>query len=423
MRPDLSDDTASSAGAKVCSQGRKPLGHERAAPSEPQRGDRSRAIEASLPPPTGAGPHTGMPHQGLAPLATNCRPIRGWADTVGELSAGSARSRTAPPFAALRLVYLRRIVGTAFGAAGLDRATRWGSWIARNLFDLNPPARKRIEANLLTAYGHTLSAAGRERLARAVFDNIARFWIEVIFARRLLKPGSWMQFVRVADPETWQRLAADPRPAIFVSAYFGNVAVGAYALGQIFRPVHVLIDRLELPVLGPWQDELYAERNVRPIAREAAVRDLPRILDAGGKVMILGEHARSTGRAIEVPFLGRMRRCYTTIGVLAARHNARVVVFSTGRLPPPSPPFRFELRCHDMIDSGELARVAWACTHARAAADPTTGQSTDPCHPKHNTPASDVAGEHDPIRAVTERYMSVLEHMIREALEQYDWTR
>jgi lauroyl/myristoyl acyltransferase len=369
MRPNSSDETASSPGAKVWSQG-------------------------------------------LAPLAPDRRPIRGWADTVGELSAGSAGSTTAPPFAALRLVYLRRIVGTAFGAAGIERATHWGSWIARNLFDLNPPARKRVEASLLAAYGHTLSAARQEQLARAVFDSIARFWVEALFARRLLRPDSWTRFVRVADRETWQRLAGDRRPAILVTGYFGNVAVGAYVLGRIFRPVHVLIDRVELPVLRPWQDALYADRNVRLIAREEAVRELPRILDAGGKVMILGEHARRTGRAFEVPFLGRVRRCYPTIGILAARHNARVVIFSTRRLSPPAPAFRFEVRCHEVIDpGGPVGALA-------DEAAPSEGRTSRPSGVRDPRPP--VA---DPARAVVERCVGALERLIRESPEQYDWSR
>lgn len=309
-----------------------------------------------------------------------------------------------PPFAALRLRYLRRVVGTAFAAAGIDRATAWASWIARNLFDLNPPARKRIEANLLAAYGHTLSAAGRERLARAVFDNIARFWVEALFARRLLKPGSWQRFIRVAEPETWQHLAADPRPAILVTGYFGNVAVGAYALGQILHPIHVLIDRFEVPVLREWQDELYRQRHVRPISRQDAVRELPRILDAGGKVMILGDHARPTGPAIEVPFLGGIRRCYPTIGLLAARHNARAVVFSARRLP--GPPFRFELRYHDMI-APDTEKVA--CLGGRASCPPGGRDARPPTA--------------DPVHEITERYMAALEKIIRESPDQYDWTR
>lgn len=327
-------DTTSSEGAAVCSQGPEPLGCDPAGSAKPQRGDRFSRPDTS-------------------------------------------------PFAALRLLYLRRIVGTALAAAGIERATATATWIARNLFDLNPPARKRIEAGLLAAYGHTLSATGQERLARAVFDNIARFWVEVLFARRLLTPGAWARSVRVAEPQTWRQLADDPRPAILTSAYFGNFAVGAYALGRIFRPVHVVIDRLELPVLREWQDDLYGRPDVRPIAREAAVRELPRILDAGGKVMILGDHARPTGHAIELPFLGGTRRCYPTVGVLAARHNARVVVFSTPRIP--GPPFRFELRCHDVIAPNELD------------------------------------GQGDPVRAITERYMAALEAMIRETPQQYGW--
>ncbi len=291
---------------------------------------------------------------------------------------------TISPLAMLRLLYLRRVVGTAIGAAGFARATAMACRLARGVYGLAPPARQRIEANLLDAYGHALSARSREALARNVFEHIARFWVETAFAPRFLRPGSWRRFVTVAEPEVWSAAAKDGRPAILVSTYFGNVAVGAYVLGQIFRPVHVVIDRIEAPVLRQWQDDLCRQPHVRLIAREDALDALPRILNVGGRIMVLGEHIRPHGPAIEVPFLGRPRRLYRTIGILAARHNARVVVFSCEREGGGRAP-RFTLRCHDRIDPA--------------------------------APSADIP------HAVIARYAAALEGMIRDRPEQYLWTR
>jgi lauroyl/myristoyl acyltransferase len=52
---------------------------------------------------------------------------------------------------------------------------------------------------------------------------------------------------------------------------------------------------------------------------------------------------------VDVPFLGTMLRCYPTIGVLAARYGADVAVFTCDRVPRER--FRFELRCHAVVDT------------------------------------------------------------------------
>ena len=73
-------------------------------------------------------------------------------------------------FTSVRLLYWRRVLGTILLSAGVERATNWATWLARNVFDLSPPARQKIESNLATTYGPTLSADQRSRLARETFD-------------------------------------------------------------------------------------------------------------------------------------------------------------------------------------------------------------------------------------------------------------
>ena len=283
-----------------------------------------------------------------------------------------------PPFAQLRLLYLRRVVGTAIGAAGIERAMRWGRWLARRIFELNPPPRARVVANLTAAYGEALSPEQRERLARAVFENVACFWVEVAYARRRLTPGAWRRCVRLVDDARWATLTARPGPALFVSTHFGNPAVAVYAIGQLCQPVHVVFDAFEMPLLRRWQDELYRHRNVQLISRTEAAAALPDILAAGGKIVLLGTHLRPHGRGVNISFLGRTRSFYPTIGLLAARHAAPVVVFSNTRT---ATPFQFELRCEKIIEP---------------------------------------VGEPDEITAAT---VAAMERMIHAAPHQYLWTR
>ena len=75
-----------------------------------------------------------------------------------------------------------------------------------------------------------------------VFENVAAFWVETLFIRRKLRAGSWRRFVALDDEDLIRSIAESPRGALLVTSYFGNLAVGVFALGQMFRPIHAVID-------------------------------------------------------------------------------------------------------------------------------------------------------------------------------------
>ena len=82
---------------------------------------------------------------------------------------------------------------------------------------------------------------------------------------------------------------------IFVTGFLGHPGVGTFALGQMSRPVHALIAELDQPAWRAWQQELCTAGQVRLIRVEESLRRLPEVLEAGGKVVLIGEHARAGG--------------------------------------------------------------------------------------------------------------------------------
>jgi lauroyl/myristoyl acyltransferase len=288
--------------------------------------------------------------------------------------------------AALRLIYLRRVVVTLANTIGPQRSLAIARWLARGVFDLSPPARQRAEANIALAFGDELTVKERGRLTRRMFENFASFWVEAFVARRKLRPGAWRKVVQFDDEPFLRRIAESRRGALFVTAYFGNFAIGAYALGQLCRPLYVVIDELEHPVLKSWQQDLYRQPNIELLPREGARRSLADLLSAGEKVLLVGEHLRPRGKAIEVRYLGAIRRCYPTIGLLAGGCDVPVVVVGTRRLEGA---FRFSIS-------------------SRLAVDPRDLRDD---------------GEPDLIPIITLRCMQTMETMIRQWPEQYLWTR
>jgi Kdo2-lipid IVA lauroyltransferase/acyltransferase len=283
----------------------------------------------------------------------------------------------------LRLIYIRRVVVTLANVLGPGHAIAFARALARGVFDLNTPARARAEKAIQKAYP-AMSAAQTSDLARGAFENIAAFWVEVFGFHRKMRESSWRGLVEVENEPLLQSVAGSGRGAIFVTAYLGSLAVASYALAQLLRPLYVVFDEVRHPVMKSWQDELYSQPNMRMLSRQEAQRQMAGLLSAGHKVLLVAEHSRTHGRAVEVPYLGRTCRCYPTVGLLSRWCDVPVIAVAARRLPGV---FRFALSCEPVVDP-------------REAAD-----------------AEDLTKE------VTFRTMRALESLVRRWPEQYLWTR
>jgi len=244
----------------------------------------------------------------------------------------------------LRFLYLRHMVVPLFGALGFEQARALSTRLARRIHDLGLPGRRRAEVRALRALRGRRDRV--EAMVAEMFRHQGRFWAEALFARRFLGSGCCERFVHIDGAPGLRDLAAAGRGCIVTTAYFGNPAVCAMALGSLFRPIHVIVDLFAQPVLRGWQRELYSNRWLRPIERRDAARAVPGILENGGTVMIMAEHERRRGPSVAVDFLGRRLRCYPTLGRLARWFDVPIAVVACRRT---SRPFSFTLSLEEVV--------------------------------------------------------------------------
>ncbi|MFH1418331.1 MAG: lysophospholipid acyltransferase family protein [Planctomycetota bacterium] len=247
----------------------------------------------------------------------------------------------------LRYVYLRRVVGTVLSALGFDAGESVARRLARGVFDLNTAGRRLAEVRLRTALGGAACETDIAKIAAGMYEHVGRFWIEALHAQRRLRRSSWRRFVTVNDESAFRALTGGKRGCVLATGYFGNPAVGALAMGQIFRPLHVIVDTFAQPHLRAWQRELFASRWVRPIDRRDAATAVPRVLGDGGALMMICEHERPHGRGVRAAFLGRSLNCYPTLGRLARWYDVPVAVFTCRR---GRKPFSFHLDLHACVE-------------------------------------------------------------------------
>ena len=265
----------------------------------------------------------------------------------------------------IRHFYLRRVIAPMLRALGPARSERIARRLAAGIADLQTPSRAVAEARIREALGRAADPAEVRRICRGMYDNIARFWAEALFVPRRLGEAGWRRYVNVNGEDRLETVARSGRGCLLATAYFGNPAAAAVALGQIFRPVHVVADFLAQPQLRAWQRELYAMPTIRVIERRAAGVAIPKILETGGAVFLICEQERLGGPATNVPFLGRTVRCYPTLDRLAKWFNVPTVAVACHRNDVP---LSFTLDVAGIVDGecedGEVTRRTMAALEA-----------------------------------------------------------
>jgi lauroyl/myristoyl acyltransferase len=257
----------------------------------------------------------------------------------------------------LRYWYLRRVVATALGTMGYRAASAVGALLGRMRWELEEAGSARGTEALRLALGERAAGDAGERILRTSYEHWGRFWVEVLFARR--RGGGTIEL----EGENWATVRAARGPVIFVTGALGNPVVGAMAVGRLFGPLHFMIAEPADVGLRRWTHDLLAGPGLRLVGRQQALRRLPHVLGAGGRVMLMGDTERPVrhgggGRARRdegVEFLGRRRRVYATAEVLARRHGAAVVVVGCVRR---GGDFRFALRAAEIIapDAGDITQ-------------------------------------------------------------------
>lgn len=253
--------------------------------------------------------------------------------------------------------YLRRVVAPALRALGPTISERIALRLAAGVAELKSPGRMAAELRIREALGRATDDGEARRISRRMYDNIARFWVEALFVSRRIGEAGWRRHVNINGEDRLETIARSGRGCLLATAYFGNPAAAAVALGQIFRPVHVVADFLTQPQLRAWQQELYSIPTIRVIERRSAGEVIPRVLNSGGAVFLICEQERARGSAIEVPFLGRTVRCYPTLDRLARWFNVPTVAVSCHRNNSPlSFTLDIEGVCETDCEDGSVTR-------------------------------------------------------------------
>lgn len=296
--------------------------------------------------------------------------------------------RTARPlfirvFLALAALH-RRMLGVYFAIAGPRAAYAVSGLLGRWLYRLLTPVRVRSEAQCWAALGGRIAATDVRRVAEQAF--VHRIWnlTDLWLAGRLLHPGTYERYGgRIPEPHLQNLLDVQRRgqPAILVSAYYGPFDLLPIFLGYNGVRAGVVYQPHANAAFDAQRRQIRARSGCELIPVNQAVERLPQILEHGGTVAIVADH-HVERRGVPITFLGLPTQAVRTVGLLAWRYSADVVVAGIRRLRDV---FQFEI---DVVDVYKAP--AWA-------------------------------GHTDPVRYITERYARGLEALVLRDPTQYLW--
>jgi len=246
---------------------------------------------------------------------------------------------------------------------------------------VNRRHRLVAEENLRHAFGDALDEAQRQQMVFDVYVHFCTMLIEIVQIPRKLHATTWRRYTELRGGADIVRALLSGRPLLMVTGHFGNWEMAGYALGLFGFSTYAIARTLDNPHLDRFL-RLFRERTGQHIlAKSGEFDQIQSVMKSGGVIATLADQdAGQRGQFVE--FFGRPASTHKAVALLALEYDALMLVIGVPRLGDPG---RYHVTVADCIDPG------------------------------------DYEGRPDAVKAITERYTTALERVVRLAPEQYFW--
>jgi KDO2-lipid IV(A) lauroyltransferase len=274
-----------------------------------------------------------------------------------------------------------RFVVCVLQALSARAAARTATLLAWLAYHVDARHRRVADENLRHAFPG-LDQTERDRRIRRVYRHFCGLLFDVVHMPRAINIQNWRQHMELAGGRTLARALLTDRPLMLVTGHFGNWEVGGYVLGLLGFHTFAIARRLDNPYVDDFFRRRFRERTRQQILDKQDDYDKIRSVLAGHGVLctLADQDAGAKGQFVE--FFGRPASTHKAVALLALEHGVRLLVVGTPKLDGD-----LHYRC-DIVDAFD---------------------------------ADEYAGRSDAVRAMTERFTTDLEGIVRKYPEQYFW--
>jgi Kdo2-lipid IVA lauroyltransferase/acyltransferase len=240
--------------------------------------------------------------------------------------------------------------------------------------------RRVADDNLRCAFPD-LSADRRARLVRESFFHFTGLIIEIMRLPRKLHVNNWRRRVEMVGGDKLTAAMTSDRPALLVTGHFGNWELAGYTTGLLGFRCHAIARPLDNPYLDQFVRRWREAAGQRVLAKKGDFERMEDLLRERGVLATLADQDAGP-RGLFVDFFGRPASTHKAIALLALEFDVPLVVIGVPRVSK-SP--GFEVQVEEVIEPAEFANLPNA------------------------------------VAALTQRFTSALERLIRRHPGQYFW--
>lgn len=229
-----------------------------------------------------------------------------------------------------------------FKIIGLDKASRLGGWIGRNIFPLLPPDRV-ARANLKLAFPN-MTKEEHDEIRRVMWDNLGRVVGEYPHLGRFSHKGEDPRLGYSFPPGITAEMLMG-KPLLFLSGHFANWEMMPILAHQVGFDAAAVVRPPNNPYVAEW---VARQRRINGpatlIAKHNAARPMFSQLRGSKSLCMLVDQKLREG--IAVPFFGRDAMTTPAPAALALKTDATIVIASNRRLPGA----RFHVTVHEVVN-------------------------------------------------------------------------
>jgi KDO2-lipid IV(A) lauroyltransferase len=306
-------------------------------------------------------------------------PQRAWVAWIDAWrSAPSARAA----LATIGLYVAVRLWTLVIGCFPIETNLRTARLLGRLWWLARKKHRDIAMDNLRHALGDRLDERRLRRIARASFEHFAQLYlVELALSPRLINRWSWPRYVELGDIAPALRVLLAGRGAIMLTAHFGNFELLGFTIARLGVPITAVMRPLDNELINAFLVRSRAVGGLRLLYKKGASEAADGLLAAGGTLCFIAD--QDAGRkGVFADFFGRPASWYKSIGLLAMRHNAPIIVGHAARA---GVGYRYRIEVERVIDPSEWEERA------------------------------------RPLEWITQAFAGALEHAIRRQPEQYLW--
>jgi KDO2-lipid IV(A) lauroyltransferase len=253
--------------------------------------------------------------------------------------------------------------------------------LARLIYALDSRHRKVADDNLRHAFPE-LDDRQRDQRVRAMYRHFCGLLLDIVQLPRSMNVRTWRRHLELIGGKAAVDGLLSGRPMLMVTAHFGNWEMAGYALGLLGFRTYAIARKLDNIYLDDFFRRRFRERTRQQILdKNDDYERIQQALATGGAIGTLADQDAGA-KGLFVEFFGRPASTHKAVALLALEYDATLLVIGTPKIAEP-------LRYHCEV--------------------------ADVFQPK------DFAGRPDAVRAITERFTSALEGIIRRYPEQYFW--